>query len=134
MTNGSQNNNKSLFLYTALIFIVAILLIMISFFGDAKISKNMPTPSPDATAAPDGITEKAARLSEENLRLTQEIATLKEQTESSQKQLDVYTALCEAFYLKESGDTQKAQEILLTIDSETLDEKQKELYNSINEN
>lgn len=130
----NPNNNRSLFLYTALIFIVALLLIMISFFGDAKISKNLPTPSPNATSAPDGITEKAAALSQENLRLTQEIAALKEQAENTQKNLDVYTALAEALFQKEQGDTKKTEEILLTIDEQTLDEKQKALYNKVKEN
>ena len=129
----NNNNNRSLFLYTALIFIVAILLIMISFFGDAKISKNLPTPSPNATVAPDGITEKAAALSQENLRLTQEVAALKEQAANTQKNLDVYVALADALYAKEQGDTKKAEEILLTISEDTLDEKQKALYNKIKE-
>lgn len=134
MTNSNQNNTKSLFLYTALIFIVAILLIMISFFGDAKITKNLPTPSPNATTAPDGITEKAAALSQENLRLTQEVASLKAQMEKDKNNLDVYVALAEAAYYKEQGDTKKTEEILLAIDPETLDEKQKALYNNIKEN
>ena len=39
---GKKGENKSLFLYTALIFIVALLLIILSFFGDSHMKKASP--------------------------------------------------------------------------------------------
>ena len=37
---ANKNDNKSMFLYTALIFIVAVLLIIFSFLGKTNIQKN----------------------------------------------------------------------------------------------
>ena len=38
---NKNNNTKSLFLYTALIFLVALLLIVIAFFGEANLEKSI---------------------------------------------------------------------------------------------
>ncbi len=125
-----NNNNKSLFLYTALIFIVAILLIIISIFGEAHPSKALPSPEPSLEHA---VTEKAAALSAENLRLTEEVSSLKEQNSAAKKQIEIYTLLSDALYQKSQGNNESAKQIVASLDYEMLDEKQKELYNSINE-
>ena len=39
---ANKNDNKSMFLYTALIFIVAVLLIIFSFLGQTNMQKNQP--------------------------------------------------------------------------------------------
>ena len=36
---SNKNDNKSLFIYTALIFVVAVLLIILSFFGQTNLQK-----------------------------------------------------------------------------------------------
>lgn len=125
-----NNNNKSLFLYTALIFIVAILLIIISIFGEAHPSKVLPSPEPSQEHA---VTEKAAALSAENLRLTEEVSSLKEQNTAAKEQVEIYASLSEALYQKAQGNVDGAKQIVASLDYEMLDEKQKELYNSINE-
>ena len=62
---ANKNDNKSMFLYTALIFIVAVLLIIFSFLGQTNMQKNQPqvSESPDKEMS---ISEKASILSEEN--------------------------------------------------------------------
>lgn len=125
-----NNNNRSLFLYTALIFIVAILLIIISIFGESHSSRVLPSPSPSQESA---IAEKASALSAENLRLTEEVSSLKAQNAETKKQLEIYTSLSEALYHKVQGNVDSAKQIIASLDYEMLDEKQKELYNSINE-
>ena len=37
--NNKQKENKSMYLYTALIFVVALLLILLAFFGQTNISR-----------------------------------------------------------------------------------------------
>ena len=133
-----NNNNKSLFLYTALIFIVAILLILIAFFGDANLEKSMnsalQTAEPTVTQkAEASITERAAIISQENQKLMEENQKLKTESESAKKQLEVYTTLSKALAQKDAGNIDGAKEIIAGLDAESLDELQKSLYNKIME-
>ena len=132
----AQNNNKSLFLYTALIFIVAILLILIAFFGDANLEKSMnsalQTAEPTVTQkAEASISERAAIISQENQKLMEENLKLKTEGESAKKQLEVYTTLTKAIAEKDSGNVDTAKEIIAGLDAESLDELQKSLYNKV---
>ena len=131
-----NNNNKSLFLYTALIFIVAILLILIAFFGDANLEKSMnsalQTAEPTVTQkAEASISERAAIISQENQKLMEENLKLKTEGESAKKQLEVYTTLTKAIAEKDSGNVDTAKEIIAGLDAESLDELQKSLYNKV---
>ena len=58
---ANKNDNKSMFLYTALIFIVAVLLIIFSFLGQTNMQKNQPqvSESPDKEMS---ISEKATPM------------------------------------------------------------------------
>ena len=135
MKNKENNNTKSLFLYTALIFVVALLLILISFFGDANLEKNIThqnTSQENVTLEfPNKIDERASQLSEENLRLGSENAQLKKENEAFKKQVEAYKSLINAQHLKENGNTDEANAILEKIDPQSLDNDQKELYNKI---
>ena len=73
---ANKNDNKSMFLYTALIFIVAVLLIIFSFLGQTNMQKNQPqvSESPDKEMS---ISEKASILSEENTVLLENNNNLK---------------------------------------------------------
>lgn len=89
---AKKTENKSLFLYTALIFIVAILLILLSFFGQSNMQSQQPEVSPDVPAN-GGITERAAQLSEENRILLEQVRTFeKENAELAQKNQELETA------------------------------------------
>jgi len=131
-----NNNNKSLFLYTALIFIVAILLILIAFFGDANLEKSMnsalQTAEPTVTQKADAtIPERAAIISQENQKLMEENQKLKTESESAKKQLEIYASLTKALTEKEAGNVDGAKEIIAGLDAESLDELQKSLYNKV---
>lgn len=125
-----KNNNNSLFLYTALIFVVAILLILISYFGQPHSGGVLVSPSP---LPKEPISEKASALSDENLRLTSELSHLKEQNEEATKKLEIYQILATALSMKNKGEDQAAKKLLENFDIAVLDENQKELYNIINE-
>ena len=68
----AKNNNKSLFLYTALIFIVAVLLILLSFFGQMNLQNKQPKVDENEQQQQEGISERASVLSEENKNLMEE--------------------------------------------------------------
>lgn len=73
----SKNENKSLFLYTALIFIAAILIIVISFFCQINLEKNHNEYAGEN--AVNGIAEKTAQLSDENMILLETTKNLNQQ-------------------------------------------------------
>ena len=144
----AKQNNNSLFLYTALIFIVAIIMVIISFFGQNNIQKNQPVQSQETL---NSITEKASQLSEDNRLLMEENKTLLEEnrtlrteiaeleenaeiteTENEELILEVenHNKLIEAYKLSEKS-RKKARELLLSIDTEELTPNQKEFYDTM---
>ena len=129
---SNKNDNKSLFLYTGLIFFVAVVLIILSFFGQTNLKKNQPKvdePSPDA-----GITERTAVLSEENKNLIEENKQLKSQNEGlieKQAQNDI---LLSAYGYMSLGNSAKAGEMLAAVNYETLTGDQKIIYDAVKSN
>lgn len=67
-----KKENKSLFLYTSLIFIVSILMILIAFAGQNHIKKVQP----ETDASGNSLTNSFNILSEQNVKLTNENAAL----------------------------------------------------------
>lgn len=135
---NKNNNTKSLFLYTALIFLVALLLIVIAFFGEANLEKSID--GAISTAEPmkqdnknNSITKRAATLSDENQKLLSENKAIKTENEELKAQLDLYKILLEAKTLKQNGDVEGAKKLIENIDYEQLDSAQKSVYNEINE-
>ena len=135
-----SHENRSLFLYTALIFLVAILMIILAFFGQNNLQKNQPIQS--ETASSTSITEKAAKLSEENLMLLEqnknylaeneelrvaneaynlENTSLKKEIENQNKLLEIYQRL----YKNKKSE---ARELLAALNQEDLTETQKSFY------
>lgn len=121
--NNSNTGNKSLYLYTALIFVVAILLIILSFFAmsnrDNKMNESEQTQS---------ITERASVLSEENKNLAEQNLILKEE---NIKLKDNLLNIAKEIYSK--GDVEKANTVIMDIQYDTLSEEQQVIYNTITE-
>ena len=120
--NNSNGQNKSLYIYTSLIFVVAILLIILSFFAMSNRDRNMN----ETEQAAQSITEKAAALSEENKNLAEENKALKEKNRVMSVSLlnianEYYTA----------GDTDKAAEIAQNVDASSLSEEEAAVYTTI---
>ncbi len=130
--NENKNNNKSMFVYTALIFFVAVILIILSFFGQTNMKKNQP--QVEETQQGSGITEKAAVLSEENTALITENKKLQSQIDELEKINQTNELLLSANGYLSVGSKDKASEILGSIDYEKLTEDQKIIYNSIKNN
>ena len=60
-----RNSNRSLFIYTSLIFIVAIIMIVVSFFAQTHLDQATLGTGADAVS----LSDKASQVSEENMRL-----------------------------------------------------------------
>ena len=128
---ANKNDNKSLFLYTSLIFIVAVLLIILSFFGQTNLKKNQPAVDTNTDTANSGITEKAAILSEENKNLIEENSKLKTENKELQDKLTINDILLSANGYCSLGNNDKAYEMLNAIVYDELSADQKIIYDNI---
>lgn len=143
-----NNENKSLFLYTSLIFIVAILLIIIAFFGQTNMQKNQPEIKTEVTAQPSsnsGIAERASVLSEENRMLLEEktkleetlrernavISGLQNENFNLNEKIRMNDLLLQANGYLTVGNTEKSAEALEKVDYESLSSDQQIIYNNI---
>ena len=138
--NKDTKNAKSLFLYTALIFLVALLMIILSFFGQNHADKLKETEQRAKT-----ITEKASALSDENLRLTGKITELENEKNVLVADLGVKTAELENITIKVASEEKvmeafiayserrytKAVQIVEEVNPDALGEKAKIMYNKI---
>ena len=138
--NKETKNSKSLFLYTALIFLVALLMIILSFFGQNHADKLKETEQRAQT-----ITERASALSDENLRLTGRISELEAEKEALTKDLSDKTAQLENITIQQSNENKvmeayvaynerryaKAVETIKEVNPDALGENAKALYEKI---
>lgn len=147
---ANKNDNKSMFLYTALIFFVAVILIILSFFGQTNLQKSQPQmPETSETSKPSsGIAEKASVLSEENTTLLNENNTLKQENftlsdENTQlkaandkltKAKNTNDLLLSANGYYFVGNTEMALEVLKKINYDELSTDQKIIYDNLNNN
>lgn len=133
---ANKNNNRSMFLYTALIFVVAILLIVLSFFGEANLERNQPaikgTMEP-AKQLNTSISQRAAVLSEENRILLEENQKLKDEIASLKEKQEAADTLLLAMTYMSANDKANAQNELNKIDTELLSEAQMSVYETINQ-
>ncbi len=137
-----DNNNRSLILYTSLIFIVAIVMIIVSFLAQTHLDQSMVIVQDEEKVS---LSNKAAQISEENMQLVELNKGLKEQNVAlSAKNSDLnaqllktteeaanYETLAEVYNLLCCGDKSNAQTLLEGISQSSLTEKQTELYGSL---
>ena len=133
---ANKNDNKSLFLYTALIFFVAVVLIILSFFGQTNLQKKQPKveENTEQTQAVSGITEKAAILSEENKNLLEENNKLKAENKELIEKQAANDLLLSANGYFTLGNNAKALEMLNAVNYDELSVDQKLIYDKIKTN
>ncbi len=138
---ANKNDNKSLFLYTALIFFVAVVLIILSFFGQTNLQKNQPEieQNTEQTQTVSGITEKASILSEENKVLLElnknlqiENNELKAENEELVKKQNNNNTLLSSYGYYTLGNKEKALEMLKAVIYEELNSDQRMIYYKLN--
>lgn len=128
----NNNGNKSLFLYTALIFFVAVILIILAFFGQTNLQKNQPPISSEIPVqTPVSIPEKAAVVSEENSKLIQEVSALKSELETANTELTNSKILLEAYDAKLQNNAEALNLILSSLNYEQLSDEQKAVYDKL---
>lgn len=146
---ANKNDNKSLFIYTALIFFVAVILIILSFFGQTKLNNSQPkVEESEQNQTLSGIAEKTAVLSEENKNLMEENYNLKGENEDLKELNAALQSENETLLKKQSlndlllsangyyslDNYSKALEILKQINYDELTGDQKIIYDTLNNN
>lgn len=129
-----KKENKSLFIYTALIFLVSIIMILIAFVGQT----NTQSMQPQTDASGITITDKVDKLSEENrllleerISLTRKNESLTEKTDNLTKQNELLSKFLQIYDLIDAGKLDEAKLIYDSINAESLDENQKLYYDKI---
>lgn len=134
-----KNDNKSLIIYTSLIFVAAIIMIVFSFFAQMHLenSRVSETEAENVT-----LSNKAAQVSEENMqlvelnkalkdannKLTEENTALLAEKEGFSKESAAYKALIEVYNKLLDGKKSAANKLLKQIYTESLTAEQKEIY------
>ena len=113
---ANKNDNKSMFLYTALIFIVAVLLIIFSFLGQTNLQENNSN-----------LKKENQELSEENIQLKSDNESLVQK----QSQNDLLLSANGYFTL---GNNSMALETLDKVNYNDLSSDQKIIYDNIKNN
>lgn len=150
MKNKNSGENKSLYLYTLLIFIVAILLIILAFFGQTNMQNSEPDintiiEETEQPSANNGIAEKASVLSEENRVLIEEKAKLEEEIRTKDaiisgmendkfnlnEKIRINDLLLQANGYLSVGNYEKAAEALNEVNYDSLSSDQKIIYNNV---
>lgn len=137
-----NSDNKSLYLYTGLIFLVAIVMIVVSFFAQ-KHFENLRVIEIGAENV--SLSNKAAQVSEENLQLvelnrllklkntdlTTQNTELTTERDTLLKEKEAYKALISVYQKIVAGKEKAAKELLLNIYTEDLSSEQKEIYDAL---
>ena len=132
MKNEKKKENRSIYIYTALIFAVALVLIILTAFSQPrvnKLGKRAEEFKPEATESvtTDEIAKyanMAASLDTENKELNSEIS-------EKNKQIQIYEFLLTANAQVSDGQFVEAEEMLTQIDATTLSDNHMILYNEI---
>lgn len=141
---SENKGNKSLFLYTALIFFAAIVIVIISFFSQINLEKKHNEYVGEEAAK--SISEKTAQLSEENLillettknlnnqntQLAEDKKELEEKISELEKVIKTNDELYRIFILTEDEKIDAAKEAFGKIDANTVSGGQKLFYEYLN--
>lgn len=118
----SNNENRSFFLYTALIFIMAILMVMLAFLGQNNLHKNQ-----QSTTTGNTIQQNTAKVVEDNANLHEEIGSLNKtitemDSQIAQKDTTIYNndLLISAYLLAEDGKIEESTTKLNQVNKDIL--------------
>ena len=133
MKNEKKKESRSIYIYTALIFAVALVLIILTAFSQPRVNKlgnraNEFKPEATESVTTDELAKyanMAASLDTENKELNSEIS-------EKNKQKQTYEFLLTANAQVLDGQFVEAEEMLTQIDPTTLTDNQMILFNEIN--
>ena len=138
----NTEHQTSLSTYTALIFLVALVMIVVSFFAQTHLEQSMVSEHEQEKV---NLSNKAAQISEENLQLVElnktlrmrntELETTNEAMTAEKnalaKEITSYEALIAVYDALYDEKIDIAKEMLLGIYTEDLSPAQKDLYDSL---
>lgn len=131
----NPNSNSSMFLYTALIFVVALILIIIAFFGQKNLMDLRRTTDamsePEQTETIADYTPSPEPRDDELAVMANTISTLQAENTTLKSSVDIYEKLLAANGYISSGNTAEAEKIISEINSADLTGDQLILYNQI---
>ena len=134
MKNEKKKENRSIYIYTALIFAVALVLIILTAFSQPrvnKLGKRAEEFKPEATESV--TTDEIAKYANMAASLDMENKELNSEISEKNKQIQIYEFLLTANAQVSDGQFVEAEEMLTQIDATTLTENQTILFNEITE-
>ena len=137
MSKDNKNTqDNSMFLYTALIFAVALILIIMSFFGQTNLTnlrKNHAewTQEPQTTQTTQPTQSPSVELNDEFAKMVNTVSTLDEENKALKKKSETSDVLFEANAYLQNADLENAKIAIEKIDVNVLTDNQKVLYNQI---
>ena len=127
-----KKNPSSLFLYTALIFLVALIMIILSFFGQGERESMQQQAK--------SLTEKATTISEQNYLLTEKVSALENDLAVKDSQINQLTKesenikiLIKTNQLLNDKSFEEAEIAINNVDSSLLTDESLILYNQLTE-
>ena len=140
MSKKGNKQNNSMFIYTALIFVVALILIILAFFGQtnlANLRKNAESeynaePVPTAAAVAEETSQPSTQPPDEELAIMiNRLSNITAENNALTANLTTYETLLAANGYISVGNTDKAHELLSTVDRNALTDDQKILFDQI---
>lgn len=129
----NNKQNRSMFLYTALIFVVALILIIIAFFGQKNI-RELRERARNTTGDPVVTQNVPSDPAPDDLALTANaLAAAQSENDSLKARLSTYDKLLDANAKASAGNYGDAQIQLSELSYDDLNNEQKVLFDQINE-
>jgi hypothetical protein len=134
--NNKNTQDNSMFLYTALIFAVALILIIMSFFGQTNLTKLRNnhaewTQEPQTTQTAEPTQSPSVELDDEFAKMVNTVSTLDEENKDLKMKAETSDILFEANAYLQNADLENAKIAIEKIDVNVLTDNQKVLYNQI---
>lgn len=131
--NNKKKEDRSMYLYTALIFVVALLLILIAFFSQSNISRLGNRANEFNTASPASELTNTPVPTDEFAKIANMASELDTKNKALTAQVEIYDKLLLANAYVYSEEYEQAETVINTIDASMLSENQNILYEQIKE-
>ncbi len=136
-----NRGNRPLMIYTSLIFVVAVIMVVVAFFGQRHLENTQLRQTETARS----ISERASQVSEENRllmevyknlsedckELNEEVAALTAENKKLTKEVEAARKLANAFDALNTSGKAKAKRLLKEIYTEDLTQEQKKFYDTL---
>ena len=133
MAKDNNKQNRSMFLYTALIFAVALILIILAFFGQKNI-RELRERTKGTKAEQTAAEVRTSSPTPDDLAImANALAETQNENESLKTRLDTDDKLLEANAKAAEGDNAEAERLLNELSADELTDGQRVLYDQINE-